>query len=427
MKKLLYIIPVLCVYIFMQGLISCAEDESLLVSDTSYVSMLPVEGTPSSTMAMSDYMANRYVKISQQENRFLFLADSHGLMTLSPVYIPEGEGFRSGTYNFGWPVASMVESTIIISTQRRLLTGQIDDLSGKGQLLIISKDGGKNWDAPIEVQNIQPYGYTVGSQSCIGTFDGNIIQKGNGTMITNNQGENWSPLPRAFKFVSNEEYGANGPRIHDHPAFGLLFFTGTTVDIDTGSVFRSNLGALWEDTYWTTEGTGVINCPGPSSLILDDGSILMMASNGRNMVQYLYEYTAGDDYTDIQFSVDTIENINTSLSAYDVPDLIYNPVTDRIELMESNPAALLLWSIDQSDLMNGSTDWTPDCVPLKRTGKASMHPAGSVVDLASNMQHLILYIGGEYSDRNCLYMLSRTLDSDQLSEWVNKYRVSEGL
>ena len=151
------------------------------------------------TRAFSDYLANRYLKIDGQENRMLFLADSLGFMQLTEVLIPEGESFKEGNYNFGWPVATMKGSTIIVSTQRKMLPGQMDDNSGKGQLLIISDDAGETWASPVEVQNLQPYGYRVGSQSCIGLFDGKIIQKGNGTMISDNLGFG---IPMPFMILS---------------------------------------------------------------------------------------------------------------------------------------------------------------------------------------------------------------------------------
>ena len=426
MKSLL-IIPVLILCICTAGLISCAEDEQLLPSDTTYMGLHPVEPGSMENRAFTDYIANRYLKIDGQENRLLFMADSLGLMHLSEVVIPEGANFTPGSYNFGWPVAAMNGSTIIVSTQRKLIPGQVDDNSGKGQLLIISEDAGETWSAPTEVQNIQPYGYRVGSQSCIGTSGGNIIQKGNGTMISENLGANWNPYPRAFKFVTREEYGPNGPRIHDHPSFGLIFFTGTGASADTGSVFRSDNGKLWKDSFWGIDETGTVNCPGPSALVLDDGSILMVSSNGKNMVQYLYRYTSGDAYEDIQFTIDTIDAIITSLSANDVPDLIHNPVTGKIEMAESNPAALLLWSIDPSDLMGGSSDWELESVLMKRTGISSMHPAGSAVDTENQLQHIFLFMGGEYPDRNCIYRLSRKLDTESLSDWINDQRAALGI
>ena len=426
MKSLL-IIPVLLLCMCMAGLISCAEDEQLLPSDTTYMGLYPVQPGSMENRAFSDYMANRYLKIDGKENRLLFMADSLDLLHLSEVVVPEGESFRPGSYNFGWPVAAMDGSAIIVSTQRKLIPGQVDDNSGKGQLLIISDDKGEHWSAPVEVQNLLPYGYRVGSQSFIGTFGGNIIQKGNGIMVSENQGANWNPYPRAFKFVSREEYGPNGPRIHDHPAFGLIFFTGTSAAVDTGSVFRSDDGTQWEDSFWGINGTGTVNCPGPSALVLDDGSILMVSSNGSRMVQYLYSYNAGDGFDEIHFAVDTIDAINTSLSANDVPDLILNPVSGKIEMLESNPAALLLWSIEPTDLLGGGVDWELESILLKRTGFTSMHQAGSVVDTEGQMQHIFLYMGGDFPDRNCIYRMSRILDTESLSSWIQDQRALLGI
>ena len=419
-KKLIHFLPfALC--IFYIGLISCAEDEKLLEIDPTYSGLLPVEEYTRTNLGVSEYLANRYLGISKEENHMYYLTDSLGIMELSPVYMPEGEGFKPGSYNIGWPVAAMVNSTIIVSTQRKLQLGQEDDKSGKGQLLIKSDDKGNTWNSVTEVQFIQPYGYTVGNQSCIGTFDGKFIQKGSGTLISENKGQNWSPYPRAFKFATQEEYGTNGPRIHDHPEFGLIFFTGTGPDIDTGSVFRSDDGTTWEDVNWFADDMESLKCPAPSALVLDDGSILLVSSNGKNMVQYLYEFTDGDEFSDIQFTGQIIEDISTSSSSYDVPDLILNPVTERIEMLESNPTALLLWSIDPDNLVAGGTDWEPETILMVRAGISSMHPAGSVIDMSENVQHIFLYMGGLYPDRNSIFRISRTLDTDILSEWINNF------
>ena len=177
MKKIpVLIIPVL-LYLSFAGLMSCAKDEVLLVSDTTYTTIMPVAKADPLNQAMSDYMANRYLKFSKDENRMFFVSDSMNLMSLSAVYTPEGEDYEPGKYNFGWPVATMLNSTIIVSTQRKLMIGQPDDNSGKGQLLIISNNSGQSWSKPFEVQNLQPYGYKVSSQSAIGNFGSKISPK----------------------------------------------------------------------------------------------------------------------------------------------------------------------------------------------------------------------------------------------------------
>ncbi len=144
MRSLL-IIPVLILCMSMAGLVSCAEDELMLVSDTSYMGLLPTEPDSLGNKAISEYMANRYLKIDAMENQLLYRADSADLMQLTEVLVPEGPGFREGNYNFGWPVATMDGTTITVSTQRKLIPGQLDDNSGKGQLLIISDDAGETY------------------------------------------------------------------------------------------------------------------------------------------------------------------------------------------------------------------------------------------------------------------------------------------
>jgi len=93
-------------------------------------------------------------------------------------------------------------------------------------------------------------------------------------------------------------------------------------------------------------------------------------------------------------------------------------------MLESNPTSLFLWSADPSEIKSGTVDWEYECLPLVRSGVASLHPAGSVVDTENNLQHIYVYIGGLYPDRNCIFSITRTLDTESLSDWVNDYRNS---
>lgn len=409
-------------YIFTFLLFSCAEDTPPDIPDLRYDTLGIIEQESAKDLAFSHYIANRYLHISEDEN--ILYDESPELLSMSIVIIPEGENYTPGNYSFGYPVASMVDSTIVLSTQRKLVPGQIDDNSGKGQICIKSDNFGKDWGDFTELQQLQPYGYSVGELSCIGTFANKFIQKAFGVLISEDKGDTWLSSARAFKYALQdwESYGYNTPQILNHPEFGLVFFTGTNESQDSISIFVSGDNGLnWKDTLTNHTGVDEISCVSPSAMLLNDGNILLVSSNGINMVQYFYKYETGDTYMDITFEVKVIEDILNSTN--DFPDLILNPVNGRIEMIEGNSLVLRLWSISTDEIVQGNSNWTKECILLERqSGLAPMHPAGSVVDEENGVQRIFIYIGGEYPDRNCIFQIIRSLNTNDLSSWISSLR-----
>jgi hypothetical protein len=413
-----FLIPYMVTFL----LFSCAEDTPPDIPDLRYETLGIIQQEYPKDLAFSPYIANRYLHISEDENTLY--DESPELLSMSIVIIPEGENYTPGNYSFGYPVAAMVDSTIVLSTQRKLVPGQIDDNSGKGQFCIISDNYGKDWGDFTELQQLQPYGYAVGELSCIGTFDNKFIQKAFGVLVSEDKGDTWLSSARAFKYALQdwESYGYNTPQIINHPEFGLIFFTGTNESQNSISIFVSiDNGLSWKDTLTNHTGVDEISCISPSAMLFDDGSILIVASDGINMVQYFYKYEAGDTYMDITFEVEVIENIHNSTG--DFADLILNPVNGRIEMIEGNSLVLRLWSISPDEIVQGSTNWTKECILLERqSGLAPMHPAGSVVDEENGVQRIFIYIGGEYPDRNCIFQIIRSLNTNDLSSLITSFR-----
>lgn len=141
--------------------------------------------------------------------------------------------------------------------------------------------------------------------------------------------------------------------------------------------------------------------------------------------------------------------------AHDTPEVIHNPETGRIEVIQSHrwgggpgktrptngsgveiplsedPSqamnSLNIWSIDPVDLLNGSAEWRFDGTLIERQGiilggsavaaagvakawQDGFHPGGSVVDEKNGMHHMFIYVG-KYNDYANTYRLSRTLDT----------------
>jgi len=120
-------------------------------------------------------------------------------------------------------------------------------------------------------------------------------------------------------------------------------------------------------------------------------------------------------------------------------EVIYNPVTERIEMLHSHRwgggqnstgttipdraedevSTLNLWSIDPDALLRGDARWQFDGTLLKRRGfsrrgnKDGLHPGGSIVDRNRNMQHIFIYAGWRRAPAS-IFRISRTLDTPKL-------------
>ena len=125
-------------------------------------------------------------------------------------------------------------------------------------------------------------------------------------------------------------------------------------------------------------------------------------------------------------------------SCQDTPDIIYNPVTRRIEAAVTNRGGggkgresdrtvctLNLWSIDPQVLLVGESDWRFDGTLLERltidTPKFhdGMHPAGGVVDQKRGLHHVFVWVG-YYDGPAGIFRISRSLKTDELSEMLTR-------
>lgn len=143
-------------------------------------------------------------------------------------------------------------------------------------------------------------------------------------------------------------------------------------------------------------------------------------------------------------------------SCHDTAEVKYNPVTNRIEVIQSHRLGgglsntgstawvghknvradyyrekgaqlspmieptftLNLWSISPDELLNGSADWRFDGTLLTAQGFSAIgcrdgyHPGGSIIDIKNNKQHIFIYAGVR-SGPSSIFRLSRTLDTNK--------------
>ncbi len=399
------------------------------------------------------------------------------LQEIEPVVLAEPGETPYDHQHLGWPVATMVDDTIVVAF--KTWPGKEWHSKGKipyrGPIIVNSVDGGKSWSQPIypHEQNdikmifpdIHPGMLALGT-----TTSGKIIfAHRENVFISEDKGKKW-------KHHISEGLSGNGPRIINHPKYGLihpgrtggelLFF----VSEDEGYTWKKKSLPVDESKFRLAE---------PTIFAWDKKfAFLIRNHSGPSTGSFGYFRTWSYHAQFIPTNIDSAKSIedlnfdyglsNIFVRRMDTNDVIYNPVTKRIEAVvtkrnEGFPyrdfdyMTLNLWSIDPDKFIKGHADWRFECVLLRSKGKKSrsfhpefppqagqsvhtpgsnayhpefppidgMHPAGSVVDEKRGMQHIFIYYGnrthsGPDSGKTGVFRISRTLDTDKLRDESRK-------
>jgi hypothetical protein len=427
---------------------------------------------------ISDYLRDTYLKIDESEATRLDTAATRGLMEIKPVILPEGENFVGSNFHMGWPVASQSGDNIVMVSRTQIYHSACaecnaiypegaDDYS-EG-FMCYSSDSGRTWGQRIRTNLFfeNSEGQTTGGMSNVGTTDdGDIFVKWKGIIKSSDGGKSWALYEDAFSGLPTDS-GFMGPNISHNAAFGLLMCNGTNA-IPSGTysppwhtyIKRSlDNGITWQSMAWDTTNGGqdpnYYTMPAePANVSWGPGHILLlsrehnetMASDGNTwaMSQHVYEYIDGDNFSDIIMTTQrtNIEgNLQADELANDTADLCYNPITKRIEALQSSRRAggpgfdgngelvlmssLNLWSIDPNDLLAGSNLWRFEGTLLLRNNYWSptnnidgLHPGGATIDVNNNVQHIFVYAGGKGCEKSGVFQFDRTLNTGQLSAYL---------
>ncbi|WP_161554696.1 IPT/TIG domain-containing protein [Ereboglobus luteus] len=262
----------------------------------------------------------------------------------------------------------------------------------------------------------------------------------------------------------------SGPNMIRHPEFGLVVPFGQVTGSGTGKAnylaSSSNAGETWQVRSWAN--TADSRSIEPALATWGSGHMVMIGRERTNAygydsvsgkyyyTQHVYAHTPGAAFSSISFTTartniagngqtPTAKGKN-AYEAHDTAEVIYNPVTGRIEMIQSSrwgngaedplPAdpsnvdtvnnSLNIWSIDPVDLLNGGATWRFDGNIVERQGiilggwdssiygdkgnKDGFHPGGSIVDEAAGKQHIFVYVG-IYTQYASAYRISRPLDT----------------
>lgn len=252
-----------------------------------------------------------------------------------------------------------------------------------------------------------------------------------------------------------------GPNLCRHDEFGDIAILGRGSSNPFANVILRSLdgGDHWD--WHEAPSDGESEAVEPSMLVFGHGHILILAREwnadfvGDSTLwpysQKLYVHKPRQDFSGIYFT-SRRTNIGTvkeyGQEAQDTPELIFNPVTQRIEAVVSNRmgagefperavtarekfCSMALWSINPEDLIAGSSLWRYEGELLRRRGfsrigsRDGFHPGGSVVDEREGLHHVFFYSGwrgypeelgkgGKDTGPSGIFRMTRTLETGVL-------------
>lgn len=360
----------------------------------------------------------------------------------------------SGAYrHMGWPVATRLPDGRTVVLIRHLLDhSAYASYPDNARRIIWSDDNMATWQPTNALTAEPPFGrnledtptkydyqgmhamswaYTSGSSAprlvaVTAQQDGNDKTPRSRVYLSDDRGVTWREQPGALVAMPANAVHS-GPNMVCHPEFGLVVPFGQVTTSGSNQpnflAASTDAGETWEIRTWPNATTSrnvepALATWGPGHMVIigRDYNGMTPTSTGKN-----------------------------AREAHDTPDVIYNPVTGRIEVIQSSrwgngaenplpadptdPAqcnnSLNIWSIDPVDLLNGGTTWRFDGNLIERQGiilggsqvgtapayyKDGYHPGGSIVDEAAGKQHIFIYVGVYTSYANA-YRISRPLDT----------------
>ena len=389
---------------------------------------------------------------SQAELAKLDEGRTQGLIELAPVSLPIDPPGNNNHY--GWPDGARVDDTIIVVYRRlpghaRRLSGQADEHTSYS-MVVRSTDDGRTWSKPFDLRQvmdpadrvrggviplshrykyglkkpISSLGYKLHLSAIGATRDGGVVVIGShGVFRTDDKGLTWTHFSEAFREDHHEgPMVFVGPRIIDHPRHGLLLFAHETfyknhapgkIERRLG-VYRSrDGGGNWEDIGvdlpdWCAQGS-------PNAILHDDAVFLM----GRNLSSHLLVqlwYRPGEP-------VKAKDTLMASKASVDTSDLMFNPVTKRFEVVQSDRSKMSVNLFSLAPEEWDTAKWRFEGRLFHRGGSFystadGFHTGGAIVDAEKKIQHVFFYCGHPGGPAG-VFRITRTLDTPKLADFLD--------
>ncbi|MCL3779357.1 hypothetical protein EMN47_03045 [Prolixibacteraceae bacterium JC049] len=453
--------------ILLFGVVACTSDSDLeRLTDETYSKIdSDTLDVTINALGLDQIVVDKYFVVSAREKEFIKRAKKENIFSYKALALPESDNPNKRdlsdevqdvifscdkkNYFFGYPIATKINGKLLVAAERRESEKFINDFSDNFMLTL---DEDNNWQQTDFIK-YAPYGdQFAGSAPVIGvTPTGKVFVKGKGMLMSDGDFSSWTHSTSAFNNIPDADmYKEAGPKMTYSSKFGLFFGTGQakdkaetapaaifSVDENTGDVTRvkhdyigkyeqsdrvKDLRYLVKPVFYSIES---------DELSEYKGSIVGFGLYRDRVMQLVYRYEEGDTWDDVEFDVYPT-NILGSMSRHSPVGIDYNPVTHRFEIIHSSPYLLDLWSISASDMLNAEVDqytkevkWTKEAILMDRLVTLrgqGMHPAGTVMDLENNVQHIYFHAGDEYPARSGIFELTRTLNTDELASWVDATR-----
>ena len=399
----------------------------------------------------SGVIADTQWGFSRQEEKRLARLTHYGLLEVAMVAtLPD----TAEVNHLGWPVATrLTDGRTLVLFRRASGHTDSDDAPQAGHYILYSDDA-NTWQAkpPIRLGPL-PGMHCIGSaNNADGTQRLIAITSGKPrTMYTSeDRGKTWQTHTDAFTGMLRGAAHV-GPNLIMHPKFGLVAAFGQ----ETGGGRRNFLisstdtGHSWRERIWLRDVPGrgfepALATWGPGHMVMISREVsddFAIGSDGYfGHTQHVYEHKPGSPLSHVYFRTtrsNIVGNPAVGRSCNDTADVIYNPVSKRIEVLQShrwgggqgrtgstipsNPnheiSSLNLWSMDPDDLLAGGAEWRFDGTIIERIGfsrkgnRDGLHPGGSIVDEVAGMQHIFVYAGWRKTPSS-IFRISRTLDTE---------------
>ncbi len=381
------------------------------------------------------------------EREYRKFADTD-LLDANPVVLPRPEYVVGANDYFMWPIATMVDETIVVLYQRTPChwgpdKEKSDDASGI-RMVVRSSDGGRTWSRPVDILESgarwtdSPF---KGFGGGLGAHDGIVYAALNeGLYRSADRGATWSLASSdpVFDGVPSVLW-APGMRITFDDDHGLIVWTTSGFSEDpehrkTRGEYGTHLVAVYSPdsgTTWRSESQRM-----PEGLRLSevtpagrDRSIAFFLRNGLRDT-YFGQGFSRSGWFPFRMAVSNVGPVAVT----DTPDLSYNPATERWEAAAPHRDGLgpgpqggmkvNLYSIDEAALEAGSPQWRFEGTLIRYRGvfgrSDGFNVVGSVIDRSRNLRNYHVW-GGDCTGAAGIFQYSVSLDTHAVNRYLSGF------